>query len=303
MEPAHEIAGRPETATGDVEWRAVSSQYFAALGSAIVRGRALTESDGRGDRRVVIVNEAFAREYFADGDAVGQRVAIGRYQGKWIAPQFEGEAAEIVGVVEDMREMALRREPKRTMIVPREQAAMVTTPVILARTSRPAEAAALIRQAVQEVDASLPAPAIRAMREVIGESLARDRFNALLMSMFAGLALLMTAAGIFGVVSYSVRRRRAEIGIRMALGARAVDVVRLVTRQGMMPVFAGLALGVVAALFLSRFLRSMVWGVSVTDPRTFALVIVVLAGVALTAAWIPARRAAGADPVRSLRQS
>lgn len=297
-----EVEGRPGAEAGDVEWRSVSPGYFEALDTRLVRGRAFTSADGAGAPRVVIINEAFAQLYFPDEDPIGHRIAIGRYQGQWIGPHFEGEPAEIVGVVEDMRELSLRLEPKRTMLVPREQAAMGTSPVILIRSSRPGAAAAWLRDAFARIDSSLPAPTLRPMSEVIGESLARERFQALLMSLFAAIALVLTAVGIFGVVSYGVRRRRAEIGIRVALGAPTGKVIRMVAGQGMKPVVFGMALGLLASLVLVRFIRSMIWGVSPTDPATFVAVVIVLLSVALVASWLPARRAARADPVRTLRQ-
>ncbi len=297
-----EVEGRPATSTGDVEWRSVSPGYFDAVGTPIVRGRGFTTADGAGAPPVVIVNESFVRQYFPDEDPIGQRIAIGRYQGEWIHPGFEREAAEIVGVVADMRELALRTPPKRTMLVPRAQATMASPPVILLRSDRPAAAMARLRDAVAAAGPALPPPAIRPMTEVIGESLGRERFQALLMTLFAGLALALTAVGIFGVVSYGVRRRRAEIGIRMAMGARAADVTWLVTRQGMVPVLIGLGIGLAVSLLLVRLIRGMIWGVSATDPLTLALVIGGLGAVALVASWVPARQAAGADPAMALRQ-
>ncbi len=139
------------------------------------------------------------------------------------------------------------------------------------------------------------------MEQVVGASIARERFNAALMGTFAALALLLTAIGIYGVVSYAVRQRTREIGVRVALGARGWHVLRLVTAQGMLPVGVGLAIGLVAALGLTRLLRSMVWGVSPTDPRTFVVVAALLAAVALLATYLPARRATRVDPLVAMR--
>jgi predicted permease len=293
-----QLESRPEVWAGDVEWRAVSPGYFDVVGTPVIRGRSFTPFDDAGSGRVVIVNEAFVREFFPGTDPIGQRIDIGRYEDRWISPAFEGEAAEIVGVVADMRELSLRRDPKRTMLVPRRQARMPTQPVILLRGGP--GAGDRLRETLRSLDPALPTPTLRTMEDVLGESLARERFNAVLMTLFAGLAVLLTAVGIFGVVSYGVRRRTKEIGIRIALGARATEVTRMVTRQGMLPVVAGIGIGVAGALLLGRFLRSMIWGVSVTDPATFVGVGALLTIVAFLASWIPARRAARADPVRAL---
>ncbi|HUP20460.1 MAG TPA: ABC transporter permease [Gemmatimonadota bacterium] len=299
-----EVEGRPDAREGDVEWRGVSPGYFETVGTPLVRGRTFTAADDADAPRVVIVNEEFVRLYLPDTDPIGQRVALGRFRGRWIHPEFAGEPAEIVGVVADMRELSLRRDPKRTMLVPRSQApsSMRSTPVFLLRTARPGAAAATLRRVLAGIDPSLPPPTFRPMDEIIGESLARERFNALLMGLFSAIALVLTAIGIFGVVSYGVRRRTREIGIRMALGARTRDVTRMVTWQGMLPVAIGLAIGIAAALGLTRLLQTMIWGVSATDPVTFVAVTAVMATVALLASWVPARRAARAEPMRALRQ-
>jgi putative ABC transport system permease protein len=299
-----EIEGRPDAWEGDVEWRAVSPGYFETLGIPILRGRTLTETDGAGSPRVAVVNASFANHYFPDSDPIGQRVAIGRYKGNWIGPAFAGEAATIVGVVADVREMALKRDPKRTVAVPRSQAAMPVPPVFLLRTVGPdgARAAAeSLREVLRELDPALPPPSFQSMDEVVRESVAAERFNALLMSGFAFLALFLTAVGIYGVVSYGARRRTREIGIRIALGAGAAEVTRLVTRQGVRPVLAGLAIGGLGAVAVARLLQGMIWGVSPGDPVTLALVALLLAAVASVASWLPARRAARSDPVASLR--
>ncbi len=295
-----QLADRPEVWAGDVEWRAVSPGYFDVVGTPVLRGRGFTEGDDTGSRRVVIVNEAFVRQFLPDTDPLGQGIDIGRYDGRWIGPEFEGESAEIVGVVADMRELSLRQEPKRTLWVPRRQAAMQTRPVILLRTDRPGPAVDRLRRDLAALDPSLPPPTLRTMEDVLGESLARERFNAVLMTLFAGLAVLLTAVGIFGVVSYGVRRRTKEIGIRIAMGAREAEVTRMVTRQGVLPVLLGIGVGAVGALLLTRFLQSMIWGVSATDPATFVGVALFLTAVALAASWLPARRAARGDPVRAL---
>jgi putative ABC transport system permease protein len=298
-----QLEGRPNTVEGAVEWRAVTDGYFAALRIPLLRGRVMRDSDDTGAPRVVVVNEAFARHYFPGQDPIGQRIEIGKYRGDWIDPAFAGPGAEIVGVVGDMREIGLDLEPRRTLFVPRPQAPdpMVGMPTFLVRTTDLPGAREGLLQAIQQADPRLPPAELRTLEQVVGAALAEERFNAALMTTFAGVALVLTAIGIFGVVSYAVRQRTQEIGVRMALGASRAEVIRLVAGQGMLPVAAGLAIGLFAAFGLTRLLRSMVWGVSTTDPRTFLIATTVLVLVALAANLIPARRATRVDPIIALR--
>jgi len=256
---------------------------------------------------VVIVNEAFARRYFPDGSPLGQRVDIGRYRGAFIDPSLEGPGAEIVGVVADVREVSLRAEPRRTVYQPAAQAATVLAdalggmPVFIARTAPGGGSAErVLRDALRSLDPGLPVPEVLPLSGVVSESLTRERFGATLLSTFAGLALVLTAFGIYGVLAYTVRRRRQEIGIRMALGAGGPAVSRMVALQGLVPVAVGLMVGAGGSLALSRLVASMVWGVSPTDPATISVVAALLLAVALAASWLPAREAVRTDPVRSL---
>jgi predicted permease len=299
-----QIEGRPDAAQGDVEWRGVTPGYFETLKVSLRRGRTFREADGTSAPRVVVVNEAFARHFFPGENPIGQRVEIGKFKGEWMDSVFAASgAAEIVGVVADMREMALDRDAKVTMFVPQAQAAdrLTTMPALMIRTARPLALRGTVQQALRELDPRLPTPEFRTMERVVGTSVARQRFNASLMAVFAAIALLLTAIGVYGVVSYAVRQRTREIGVRMALGASGSRVVRQVTYQGMLPVVVGLGVGLLAALGLTRLLRSMIWGVSATDPITFAAVAAVLVAVALVASWIPARRATRVDPMVALR--
>ncbi|HET7321400.1 MAG TPA: ADOP family duplicated permease, partial [Longimicrobiaceae bacterium] len=303
---AMQVEGRPETGEGNIEWRAVTPEYFETLKVPLERGRTIHETDGASAPRVVVVNEAFADHFFPNENPIGERVEIGKWKGEWTDSGFAAAgAAEIVGVVADMREMGLARDPKRTIFVPQAQAPNVAwmsrMPSLMIRTARPLALRRSVEEALREVDPRLPTPEFSTMERVVGASVARERFNASLMAVFAALALLLTAVGIYGVVSFAVRQRTREIGVRMALGASGGRVMRQVTRQGMVPVVVGLAVGLVAALGLTRLLRSMIWGVSATDPLTFAAVAAVLVGVALLASWIPARKATRVDPVEALR--
>lgn len=301
------VAGRPDAFEGAVEWRAVTPGYFRTLDIPVVLGRPFEDTDVEGAPPVVIVNEAFVREYFRDESPIGQRLEIGRYRDELIDPSLAGPGAEIVGVVGDIREVSLRSDPRRTMYVPQAQAptrisnVLGTMPVFIAQ-SRPGggNVERALLDAIRTVDPALPRPEVFALNEVVARSLARERFGATLLSVFAALALALTAFGVYGVLAYTVRQRYREIGIRMALGAGGLEVRRMVLRQGITPVLIGLALGLAASVWLSRVVAQYLWGVTPTDPATLAAVATILLGIALAASWIPAREAVRLDPVKSL---
>jgi putative ABC transport system permease protein len=299
------IAGKPDS-MGAVEWRAVTPGYFETLRIARIAGRPFELTDRAGSPPVVIVNDSFARRYFADANPIGQRIEIGRPRvgpGTAAAPP----SAEIVGVMADVRDVSIRTEPRRTIYVPQAQASsrlstlLGAMPVFIARPrSGAADIERMLREAVHAADPSLPPPEVFPLDTALARSLARERFGATLLSLLAGLSLSLTAFGVYGVLAYTVRQRRREIGIRMALGADSAQVSRLVMAQGVVPVIAGLVIGVAGAIGLSRFVAGFVWGVTTTDPVTFWAVAVILLGVAVAASWIPARTAAKLDPARTL---
>jgi putative ABC transport system permease protein len=301
------LEGRPPPLPGEeptADYQAVSPDYFPALGVPLLRGRAFTEGDLYEARSVAIVNETMARTWFPGEDPLGKRLAMeGRTRGRPAEPNPNQTSpwSEVVGVVRDVKSLDLKAEAVPVIYVPYWQYPM-QSPVLLARTAGdPGRLAAAIRGEVRAVAASLPAPKIRTMREILADSVAEPRFHAVLSSLFGIAALLLAAIGIYGVISYSVAQRTTEIGIRMALGARAGDVLRLVVGIGMRPAFLGLALGLAGALSLTRVLRSLLYGVHVLDPLTFVATTVLLALVALLASWIPARRATRVDPMAALR--
>ena len=300
------IGGRPEVA-GTVEWRAVTPGYFQTLGIAVRAGRTFADTDVQGGLPVAIVNETFASRYFPGENPIGQRIEVGRIQGRFIDPSRAGPGVEIVGVVADIREVSLRAEPRRTMYVPQAQAPTAlsnlrgTMPVFIATgalTGGDVERA--LTQALRAVDPALPRPQVFPLDDVVARSLAQERFGATLLSLLAALALALTAFGIYGVLAYTVQQRRREIGIRMALGAGGRQVTRLVMVQGLAPVLVGVVLGVAGSLALSRIVAGFLWGVTPTDPATIAAVAAALLGVAFVASWIPAREAAGLDPLETL---
>ena len=304
------VVGRPEATRGDVQWRSVGPDYFETLHIPLLRGRAFTASDAGAAPPVVIISETFARKYFPDTDPIGRRIDIGTFEGKEVIPGFDDPEREIVGVVGDVRALGLDRAPVETMYIPRAQAPdafdMGLLSAIAVRVDpdagSPLTLAPAVLDAIRDVEPGMPLPRFSTMAEVIGRSVAQERFNTVLLTAFAALALALTAIGIYGIVAYTARQRTGEIAIRVALGARRDDVLRLVLRQGMSPVVLGLCAGLAAAAALTRLMTGLLYGVTPTDPLTFATVPAALAAVAALATWIPARRAATVDPMKALRQ-
>jgi predicted permease len=296
------VEGRPDASEGAVEWRGVSADYFEVLGLEFVRGRGFTDAEVASGQPVMVVNEALARLYFPDGGALGKRILVGYFQGTPMSGDWIDAPREIVGVVADVREMGPAEPPRRTMYIPHEHTprVMMSFPQFLIRT-RTGITSDAVRAAARDADPALPVPALVSLQDRLASTLAPDRFNTLLMSVFAAVALVLTAIGIYGVVAYVVRQRTAEIGIRMALGARRADVLGATVARGMAPVVVGLGAGIIGALALTRYLSSMLHGVSPTSARSYIAVSIVLCAVGMLACYIPALRAASVDPMRALR--
>jgi len=305
------IEGRPPSKgdlySGDEQWRAVSPHYFTAFRIPVLRGRTFEERDTGKSERVVIINQAMAKKYWPKGDPVGQRITIG---GSALGPDFAEPAREIIGIVGSVRESGLKDSDQGVMYIPQPQTtdgltklANSVIPLSWAiRTSNdPSSLSAAIQREIMAVDGQLPIAKIRTMEQVVSESTARQNFNMLLLSIFAGLALLLAAIGIYGLMSYTVEQRTQEIGIRMALGAGRGDMLKLIVRQGMLLAGIGVAIGLAAAFGLARLLASLLFGGKTTDPGTYAGVALVLIAVALFASYVPARRATKIDPLIALR--
>jgi putative ABC transport system permease protein len=305
------VEGRPpakgDLYTGDEQWRAVSAHYFAAFRIPVVRGRAFEERDTGKSERVVIINQAMAKKYWPKDDPLGQRIAIG---GSALGPDFAEPARQIVGIVGNVRESGLKDSDQGVMYIPQPQTtdgltklANSVLPLSWAvRTGNdPSALSAAIQREIRAVDGQLPVSKVRTMEQVVSESTARQNFNMLLLSIFAGMALLLAAIGIYGLMSYTVEQRTQEIGIRMALGAGRGDMLKLIMRQGMLLVGIGAAVGLAAAFGLARVLSSLLFGVKASDPLTYATVAVVLISVAFFATYVPARRATKIDPLIALR--
>ena len=290
------IEGRPPGPDGryPVSWyRMVSPGYFDAMRMRIVAGRGFTPDDraGEGVPYSIVVNEEFQRRYFADGNALGARLLLGA----------EGPPAVIVGVVADTRHRGLGSTPIIEMFMSTTQVGRRPV-VFVARTDRDAALmGAAIRDAVRSIDPMLPPPAFRTMEQIVTQSIALPRLYSAFFAFFAAVSLLLAAVGVYGLTAYTVGQRRQEIGIRVALGARGSDVVRMVVQRSMLLTFTGLAIGLVAAFALARPLAVLLFELSPWDLPTFATIPALLAGVALIASWIPARRAARIDPLKALR--
>ncbi|MGC9969773.1 MAG: ABC transporter permease [Bryobacteraceae bacterium] len=303
------IEGRPASGadpTGEEQWRYASPRAFRATGVSLLRGREFADTDTAKSPAVAIVNEAMKRKYWPKEDPLGQRITIG----KGLAPEFDDHTREIVGVVGNVREFGLNNEPPPMMYVPQAQVNDALTALVnkilpiawVVRTSMdPMTLATTVRREVVSVDPQQAVFDFRSMDQVFEKSMADRGFILLLLSVFAGTALLLAAIGIYGVMAYSVEQRAHEIGIRIALGAGRGDVLGLVVRHGMTLAGIGVAIGLAAAFGLTRVLTALLYGVKATDPLTFAGVAIVLAAVALLATWIPARRATRVDPVTALR--
>jgi putative ABC transport system permease protein len=301
MNYAVAITGMPNHGDGNIEWRGVTPGYFDVLRVPILRGRGFTDADGRNAPSVAIVNSALANKFFPGENPIGKRIDIGRFEDKFVSKDFAGPT-EIVGLVEDMREIRLDRDARRTVFVPMAQApdGMVPPPRLVVRAVTGAALHRTIEDVVRGIDPRVT-PRLEPLLSIVSASIATQRFEALLLGVFAGSALALTAIGIFGVVAYAVQRRVREIGVRVALGAQSRDVLRLIIGRSLAFVTAGAAIGVLGAIGVTRVLASKLYGVTPTDPATFVAAVAVLIVIALLASYLPARRAARIDPVRALR--
>jgi predicted permease len=304
------IVGRPLQQgpfTGGGGWLTISPGYFEVFQIPIKRGRTLTERDDRLAPPVVLINEAMAKQFWKDGgDPLNDRLVIG----KGIMREFADESPrQIIGVVGDVRDGGLNNDPGPRMYVPQAQLpdaanalnVRITPMAWVVRTRvAPFTLSAAIQEQLRQVT-GLPVSDVRTMDEVVSRSTSRQRFNMLLMTVFGASALLLAAIGIYGLMAYSVQQRTQEIGIRLALGADAADVKRMIVLQGMRLAIVGVGVGLASAFGLTRFIASILYGVKAWDPLVFVGVPVLLAAVALLAVWLPAGRASRVSPIVALR--
>jgi putative ABC transport system permease protein len=303
------IIGRAPTQgdwNGDEQWRSVSPDYFRTIQLPLRRGRTFSERDTAGSAPVVVINEAMARKYWPKEDPLGKVILIG----KGLGPQFTEQPREIVGIVADIPETGLADRGESVMYVPQSQMLDAVTQLAngiipLSWVVRTAGDPLAFRNIVErEVHATDPMIAVgrqRTIDEIISKSLARQNFNTLLLTVFAAIALLLAAIGLYGLISYAVGQRTQEIGIRVALGAARSDVLRMIVFEGARQAAIGVAAGLLVAFGVTRFLASLLFGVKAYDPLTFAAVAAIIALVALIASYIPALRAAAIDPNQALR--
>ncbi|MEE9293614.1 MAG: ABC transporter permease, partial [Phycisphaerae bacterium] len=275
-------------------WVGVTPGYFETLRIPLLEGRVFDERDNADAPPVAVVDQAWARRFFPNDDAVGKRFYSG---GCTTCPMFT-----VVGVVGDVKHTGLDAVNEGTVYWPLTLGTSRSR-FILARTGADAMSALpSIRQIVRELDPALPLSRIATTDELISESMDTPRYLTILVAAFAAVALLLSIIGIYGVMSYFVQQHTRDIGIRIALGGGPSNVIRMVVRQGMQIVTFGMVVGIAGALLLTRYMSSVLFEVGATDPVTFALVSVVMLGVALLACFVPARRAAGVDPASTLRE-
>jgi predicted permease len=291
------LEGEPPPGPGEPQaaWiRRVTGGYFYTVGLDLLEGREFDPGDDAQADRVIIINETLARRYFdyPRRDPVGSRITFGGGEPVW---------RTVVGVAGDTRHFGIRDGTRPAIYLPYEQVPSTGMTMVLRTDGEPLDLAADARGAVSSVDPALAASTIAPLGDLVDAALAPDRFVTGMLATFALLALLLAAVGLYGVISYGVTQRLREMGIRLALGAGADDMIRLVLRSALGMTALGVLLGLAGAFALTRDLASLLYGISVTDPVTFVTVVVVLGGVAFAASWLPARRARGADPVSVLR--
>ncbi|MFL6255011.1 MAG: ABC transporter permease [Pyrinomonadaceae bacterium] len=290
------VEGRPPLPpeqVQDADFFSVTPDYFDVMGIPLVRGERLSERHRADVPDVTVINEAMARRYFPGEDPIGKRLNLGDPANTpWMT---------VIGIVRDARTGGLDKEPYPQMYVPAAQSPSRAGTFVARTSGEPTSIAPALRRELAAIDRDLPLYNMSTMERVLSDSISRRRFQMILIAAFAGVGLLLAAVGIYGVISYSVAQRRHEIGVRMALGARAANILRLVVGQGLGLTLAGVGLGLAGAFVLTRVLASLLYGVSATDPLTFACVSLALLGVALLACLVPARRATKVDPMIALR--
>ncbi len=297
----YRLPGEANKYSGSAEYRLISPAWFQVMKMALRQGRLFAESDGAGAEPVLIVNEAFARKHFSNREALGQQVAV------CCGERGELALRRVVGVVNDTKQRSLGEAAPATVFIPLWQATeemkgfAQQTSFALRTAGEPLALSAAIRNELKQLDPALLFRHLRSMEQLVNRSVASQRFNLTLLGLFAALGLLLSVIGIYGVMAYGVAQRTHEIGLRIALGAQARDVLQPIVAQGMKLTLFGVALGLLAAWGLTRMLKTLLFGVSATDPPTFGAVAALLFAAALLACWLPARRATKVDPLIALR--
>jgi predicted permease len=292
---AEGVVDPPPDQRPDVVYRAVGPGYFNTMGIKMVQGRDFTEQDNADSVKAVVISEKTARHYWPGQNPIGKRLKPG-------STTSDNPWREVIGVVRDTRQNDFVAQPKMQMYFVHTQVNSFAPNALVVRTSiDPLSLSTSLRNAVWSIDKDQPISNIRSMDEIVSEAVARQRFSTLLLGVFAGLALVLAAVGIYGVMSYSVAQRTREIGIRMALGAQRSDVLKLTIANGLKLVGTGLMIGLAAAFALTRVMASLLFGISATDPVTFVIISLILVSVAVLASYLPALRATKIDPMVALR--
>ena len=291
------IEGRPADSERApvAEFANVSPNYFEILGTPVIQGRVFLDSDQPNSQRVAIIDQTLANRYWPDDNPLGKHIQFGQ-------PDPKNPWWTVVGVVGDMKSDGFDAPTAPHIYLPAFQGPPYASVLFLRTNANPGALGDQIRTAIQSIDSNLPLFGIRTMDEVISRSMAERRFALEILAIFAGVALLLAAIGIYGVMSYTFSHRIHEIGIRVALGAQRIDILRMALGEGMRLVLLGLVAGLIGAAALTRFLRSLLFNVTSTDPLVFASIAALLAAVALLACYIPARRATRVDPLVALRE-
>ncbi len=292
------VEGRPPPDPGEeiTPWyRFATTGYFQTMGIRLVRGRVFTEADDADAANVVIVNETMARRVWPGEDAIGKRINTRSAEN----PNWR----EVVGVVADTRHFGPAQDPRMALYLPHRQIPISLMHVVVRTAGDPADLAGAVRREIWSLDDQLAIAGLRPLRGIVGDALAQPRFFTTLLGIFAAVALTLAIVGLYGVLSFLVAQRSHEVGVRLALGADAGDVMRLVVGRGLALTGAGLVIGIAGAALVTRLMSSLLFGVAPTDPPTFVAVSMILVAVATAACWIPARRAARLDPVEVLRHS
>jgi putative ABC transport system permease protein len=287
--------GRPPAKPGEVpsiNYYSVSPDYFKAMGIPLRRGRTFTSNDRQGAGRVVIVSEAFVSRFFPNEDAIGKRIHVTQGPQTW---------REIVGIVGDTKQYGLDQTSPAQVYEPLAQMPFSFMTFVVKTTGNPMTLARAIEQRIQSVDPEQPVTRSRPLQQIVNGSIADSRTGMLLLSVFAGIALLLAATGLYGVMAYSVTQQTREIGLRMALGAERGRVLKLVVGHGMLLTTIGLLIGLAGSLALTRLLHDFLFETSPTDPVIFTGISLMLACISLLACSIPAWRASNVDPVVALR--
>jgi predicted permease len=274
-------------------WRLISKDYFATIGVPLLKGRVFDERDMIGNPWRVVISQRLADMLWPGEDPVGRQAILWKGQG--------GNRAEVIGVVGNMRERGLAQPPSLAVYMPVYGAGSDHFFFAIHSTAPKEALIPMVRAVLRELDPQLPLANVQTLEEVVSASTASRRFTVILLSAFAGLATVLALVGIYGVMSYAVSRQTAEIGVRMALGAGRRRVLRFVLLQGMRPVLAGIGVGLAGALLLSRFIETLLFGVTANDPLTYVVVALLLAATAVVACVVPARQALRIDVMSALR--